>query len=54
MWKTEYIGDVIYFDTFEEMARYYNHEECEDEIDLQKALEEEQCGMAYPIITEVK
>lgn len=52
MIKSEYLGDTIYFKTFEECRRYYNFEDAEDLWDLQEALKHEADGMAYPELTE--
>lgn len=51
--KSKYLSDTMYFDTLEECKHYYNHEECEDLMDLQDALREEAEGMAYPVLEEI-
>lgn len=51
-YKAEYLGFTDYYDTFEELKRFYDHEECEDLFELQEALREEAEGMAYPILKE--
>lgn len=45
----EYLGEKQYFDSFSELAAYFDHEECRTLFDLDFTLEREAQGMTYPI-----
>lgn len=53
MIKATYLGDMIYFDTFDEAKKYYNHEEAEDIDELNEILEKESDGMVSPVVEEI-
>ena len=53
MIKVEYLGDVSYFDSFEEVKNYYNHEEAKNIEELQDILIDEANGMVAPKLTEI-
>lgn len=53
MFKATYLGDMIYFDTFDEVKKYYNHDEADDIDELNEILKKESDGMVSPLIEEI-
>lgn len=54
MIRATHLGDIIYFDSFDEAKKYYNHEEAEDIDELNEILKKEYDGMVSPMISEIE
>lgn len=50
MLKVKYLGEVDYFESFDEVKRYYDHVEASDVEDLNEILKSEYDGMVSPVV----
>lgn len=53
MYKVKYLGNVMYFDTLEDLAYYFGCPSSYTVDDIQYMLKAEYAGMCYPIITKI-
>lgn len=53
MFKSIYLGDTIYFETFDKVKKYYNQDGAKDIDELNEMLEKEYNGMVCPKISEI-